>query len=109
MDQLPGGLLAPFIEESQRLAQGEVGSFCSHPLHPPRLGLIGWRKLLVQLANSPHRVDRGSIHLGNPGSKVYSASPRRPVTCASISAKCPKPLRSRTCPPRSSLPAMVCL
>ena len=29
-----GDLLVPFTGEVQRLAQGDVGSFCFHPLHP---------------------------------------------------------------------------
>src|SRR3954454_7352276 len=67
MDQLPGDLLALFIEEVQRLAQGEVGSFCFHPLHPPRLGFACQRKLLIQLRNLACRAECASIHLGNPG------------------------------------------
>ena len=42
-------LLAPFIEEVEKLARREVGSFCFHPLHPPRLNFTYRRKLLIQL------------------------------------------------------------
>jgi hypothetical protein len=37
MDRFPGDLWALFIKAIQRLAQQEAGSFCFHPLHPPRL------------------------------------------------------------------------
>ena len=49
MDRHPGGFLARFIEQPQRLAQPDVGSFCFHPLHPPRLNFTYRRKLLIQL------------------------------------------------------------
>jgi len=49
MDRLPGGHLALFIEEIQRFEPREAGSFCFHPLHPPRLNFTYRRKLLIQL------------------------------------------------------------
>src|SRR3954453_15634856 len=67
MDQVPGDVLALFIEEVQRLAQGAVGSFCFHPLPPPRLGFARQRKLLTQLPNLACRAGCTPIHLGNPG------------------------------------------
>ena len=76
MDQLPGDLLAPFITQDQRLAQHEVGSFCFHPLHPPRLGFACERKLLTELPNLACGARCTPIHLGNPGSKVGSSRPR---------------------------------
>jgi len=67
MDQLLGDLLAPFIEGVQRLAQGEVGSLCFHPLYPSRLGFACQRKLLTELPNLACRAGCMPIHLGNPG------------------------------------------
>jgi hypothetical protein len=68
MDQVRGDLLALFIEEVQRLAQGKGDSICFHPLHPPRLGFARQRKLLTQLTNLACRAGCTPIHLGYPGS-----------------------------------------
>ena len=35
MGRLPADILALLIEEIQRLAQQEAGSFCFHPLYQP--------------------------------------------------------------------------
>jgi hypothetical protein len=51
MDWLAGALFALLIKSIQRLAEQKAGSFCFHPLHPPRLGFTHWRKVLVQLSN----------------------------------------------------------
>jgi hypothetical protein len=51
MDWLPADPLALFIEKIPRLAHREAGSLCFHPLHPPRLSFIWWRKQLTQLPN----------------------------------------------------------
>ncbi len=51
MDWLPSDLFALFIKLVQGLAQQEVGSFCFHPLHSPRLGFSHLCKFLIQLLN----------------------------------------------------------
>jgi len=67
MDQLPGDLLELFIEEVQRFAQQELGSFCFHPLHPSALGFACQRKMLTELPNLACQAGCTPIHLGNPG------------------------------------------
>src|SRR4051795_9762052 len=81
MDQVPGDVLALFIEEVQRLAQGAVGSFCFHPLPPPRLGFARQRKLLTQLPNLACRAGCTPIHRrveDGRGGLGHAASPRFP-------------------------------
>src|SRR5215218_6038136 len=67
MDRLPGDLWALLSKGSQRLAQQDAGSFCFHPLRPPRPGFACLRKLLIQLPNLACWAGCASIHLGNPG------------------------------------------
>src|SRR3954466_14176869 len=81
MDQVPGDVLALFIEEVQRLAQGAVGSFCFHPLPPPRLGFARQRKLLTQLPNLACRAGCTPIHRrveDGRGGLGHAATPRFP-------------------------------
>jgi hypothetical protein len=51
MDRFPADCLALFIEEIQTLAHQEAGSLCFHPLHPPRMGFLWWRKQLMRSPN----------------------------------------------------------
>src|SRR4051794_29766774 len=44
----PTAFLKLFVKEFKRLPQKEAISFSFPPLPPPRLGLIGLRKLLIQ-------------------------------------------------------------
>ena len=62
MDRHPGGFLARFIEQPQRLAQPDVGSFCFHPLHSQELSFACWRKLLTELSNLACRTGCTPIH-----------------------------------------------
>ena len=62
MDRHRGGLLALFIEQTQGLAQPDVGSFCFHPLHSQELSFACWRKLLTELSNLACRTGCTPIH-----------------------------------------------
>jgi hypothetical protein len=73
MDQRPGDLLGLFIEELQRLAQQEQGSFCFHPLHPSAVGSTCQRKMLADLPNLACQTGCTPIHLGNPGNNQIVA------------------------------------
>ena len=67
MDRLLDDLWALFIDQIQRLAEQDAGSFRFQPLSPPRLGFTALCKLLVQLPNLARRAGCTARHLGNPG------------------------------------------